>query len=317
MRRRTLGWSDIDVGALGLGCMGMSWGMGEADDEESVRVIHRALELGITMLDTADVYGPFANERLVGRAIAGRRDDVVVATKAGLVVNDMETRAIGVDGRPEHIRQACDASLRRLGIDHIDLYYLHRPDPDVPVEESVGALGGLLDSGKVRAIGLSEADLPTLERAWEERPFAALQSELSLWTREPLDEILPWCKEHEVAFVPFAPLGRGFLTGRYRSADEFRGHIRARNPRFQPDAIEANLRLVRQVEEIADRLGATAGQVAIAWTLAQGEHVVPIPGTKRIAYLEENVAAASVELTDEDLAALDALPAPVGSRGAL
>ena len=312
---RTVG--PLTTGAIGLGCMGMSWAydVASADEQESVATIHRALELGCTLLDTSDMYGPFTNEELVGRAIAGRRDEVVLATKAGLKAGVEDKYDITRDGRPEHLAQAIDASLRRLQVDHVDLWYLHRVDPDVPVEESVGAMAEAVRAGKVRALGLSEVDVATLERAHATHPIGALQSELSLWTRGPLDDVLPWCAANGVGFVPYAPLGRGFLTGtieatRAFDADDFR----ARNPRFQGDALAENLRLVDAVKAVADRHDATPGQVALAWTLAQGEHVVPIPGTKRVARVEENAGAAAVRLTAEDLAELDALPAAVGER---
>ncbi len=315
MEQRRLGTSGIEVGAIGLGCMGMSWAYGPADQEESIAVVRRALDLGCTLVDTADMYGPFTNEELVGRAVAGRRDEVILATKCGNVVHDVETFEIQRDGSPEHIRTACEGSLRRLGVETIDLYYLHRVDPKVPVEESVGAMAELVRAGKVRALGLSETDVETLERARAIHPIAALQSELSLWTRDPLGDVLPWCRQHDVAFVPFAPLGRGFLTGRYRSADAFEERdFRARNPRFQEEALRQNLGLADRVREVAERLGATPGQVALAWVLAQGPQVIPIPGTKRLAYLEENAAAAEVVLGEGDVAELDALPAAAGSR---
>jgi aryl-alcohol dehydrogenase-like predicted oxidoreductase len=315
MERRILGSSGIEVSAIGLGCMGMSWAYGTGDDTESLAVIDRALELGITFLDTSDVYGPFTNEELVGRAIAGRHDEIVLATKGGLVVEDYATRTIGRDGRPEHLREACEASLRRLGVDVIDLYYLHRVDENVPVEDSVGVMAELVSEGKVRALGLSEVDVPTLERAVAIHPIHALQSELSLWTRGALADVVPWCAEHAVAFVPFAPLGRGFLTGSLSGDTTFgEGDFRKRNPRFQPETLTENQAIVTRVQAVAERLGATAAQVAIAWVLAQGDHVVPIPGTKRLRYLEENVAAADVRLDAGVLAELDALPAPAGSR---
>ena len=305
----------MEVGAIGLGCMGMSWAYGEGDEGESTAVIRRALDLGCTLIDTADMYGPFTNEELVGRALAGRRDEAVLATKCGNVVHDVETFEIRRNGTPEHIRASCEASLRRLGVETIDLYYLHRVDPEVPIEESVGAMAELVTAGKVRALGLSETDVETLGRANAVHPITALQSELSLWTREPLAEVMPWCEEYGVAFVPFAPLGRGFLTGRYRSTEAFgEGDFRRRNPRFQREALEQNLALADHVRAVAERVGATPGQVALAWVLAQGEHVVPIPGTKRLAYLEENAGAVEVELGAEDLAELDALPAASGSR---
>ncbi|MGF1646724.1 MAG: aldo/keto reductase [Kineosporiaceae bacterium] len=317
MRTRTLGADGPLVGAIGLGCMGMSWAYSasERDDEVSVGVIRQALDLGVTLIDTADVYGPFTNEELVGRAIAGRRDEVVLATKAGLVVEDAAEYRIRRDGRPEHLRAACDASLRRLGVDVIDLYQLHRPDPAVPVADSVGALAELVDAGKVRHIGVSEFTVAELEQAHAVHPLASVQSELSLWTRDALADVLPWCREHGVAFLPFSPLGRGFLTGRYRDAAAFGpDDFRARIPRFAPDAIEANLALADRVRDVAAGIGVTAGQVALAWLLAQGEHVVPIPGTKRLAYLVENAAAADVELSAEALAQLAGLPAAVGER---
>jgi aryl-alcohol dehydrogenase-like predicted oxidoreductase len=315
VEQRTLGSSGIVVSAIGLGCMGMSWAYGAGDDNESLAVIERALELGVTFLDTSDVYGPFTNERLVGRAIAGRRDDVVLATKAGLVVEDRANYVLGRDGRPEHIREACHASLQRLGVEAIDLYYLHRVDPEVPIEDSYGAMAELVAEGKVRALGLSEVDVATLERAAAIHPIAALQSELSLWTRDALAEVLPWCREHDVAFVPFAPLGRGFLTGTLPLDATFgEGDFRRRNPRFQPDSLEQNQAIVERVRAVADEVSATPAQVAIAWVLAQGENVIPIPGTKRLRYLEENVGAVGVELDADTVARLDALPAPAGTR---
>jgi aryl-alcohol dehydrogenase-like predicted oxidoreductase len=318
MQQRRLGSSGIETGAIGLGCMGMSWGYGqsETDDDESIRVIHRALDLGCTLLDTADVYGPFTNEELVGRAIATRRDEAVVATKCGLVVHDAATYDMRPDGRPEHIREACEASLRRLGVEAIDLYYLHRADPQVPLEESVGALAGLVSAGKVRAIGLSEVSIAQLERAQAIHPLAAVQMELSLWTRDAIASgVVQWCAEHDVAVVCFSPLGRGFLTGAVQSADALEaGDFRRTLPRFASDAVEANQAITERVRAIADRLGATPAQVALAWVLAQGDHVVPIPGTKRLRYLEQNLAAADVQLSAEDLAELDGLPPAEGAR---
>jgi aryl-alcohol dehydrogenase-like predicted oxidoreductase len=315
VEQRILGSSGIAVSAIGLGCMPMNWAYGAGDDSESVAVIHRALELGVTFLDTSDVYGPFTNEQLLGRAIAGRRDDLVLATKAGLVVEDRANYVLGRDGRPEHIREACEGSLQRLGVDAIDLYYLHRVDPEVPVEESYGAMAELVAEGKVRSLGLSEVDVETLERAAAIHPLAALQSELSLWTRDALAEVLPWCIEHDVAFVPFAPLGRGFLTGKLPVDSTFGdGDFRRKNPRFQPESLEQNQAIVERVRAVADEASATPAQVAIAWVLAQGENVIPIPGTKRLRYLEENVGAADVELDADTVGRLDALPAPAGTR---
>jgi aryl-alcohol dehydrogenase-like predicted oxidoreductase len=313
MHERRVG--PLVVGAVGLGCMGMSYAYGTADDVRSEAVIRRALDLGVTLIDTADMYGPFTNEELVGRAIAGRRDEVVLATKCGNVLEDAATFKVRQNGSPAHIRASCDASLRRLGVDVIDLYYLHRVDKAVPIEESMGALAELVAAGKVRALGLSEVDVPTLERANAVHAVAAVQSELSLWTRNWLGEVVPWCAEHGAGFVPFAPLGRGFLTGRYRSLDAYaEGDWRRRNPRFTEETIAANLELADRVRAVADRIGVLPGQIAIAWTLAQGDHVVPIPGTKRIDYLEENVAAADVVLGADELAELNALPVAAGSR---
>jgi len=316
MQRRRLGPDGTEVGAIGLGCMGMSaaYSSAERDDAESVAVIHRAVELGVTLIDTADVYGPFTNEELVGRALHGRRDQVVLATKCGLVMDDPATFPPRRDGRPEHVREACDASLRRLGTDVVDLYQLHRVDERVPVEETWGAMAGLVQAGKVRAIGMSEVGVDELERAQAIHPVASVQSELSLWTRDPLAEVLPWCAAHRAAFIPFSPLGRGFLTGRITAASFASDDFRAHNPRFASEALQANLALVDRIRTVAGRFGATPAQVALAWVLAQGEQVVPIPGTKKLAYLEENAAAADLQLGQADLAELDALPAPVGAR---
>jgi aryl-alcohol dehydrogenase-like predicted oxidoreductase len=316
LRTRRLGRSGLVVGEIGLGCMGMSWAYGpaERDDDTSIAVIRRALDLGVTLVDTADLYGPWHNEQLVGRALAGRRDEVVLASKCGLVVVDPSSGAIHPDGRPMHIRMACDASLRRLGVDTIDLYQLHRADPTVPVAESIGAMADLVAAGKVRAIGVSELEVDQLDEAMAVHPITSVQSELSLWTRDVLAHVLPWCVAHDVAFIPFAPLGRGFLTGALDGVAFAPTDSRTRNPRFTTDARTANQVIVDEVLTVAERLGCTPGQVAIAWTMAQGEQVVPIPGTKRLAYLEENVGAAQVVLDDDALRALAALPTPVGSR---
>lgn len=317
---RQLGSTGPHVLPVGLGCMGMSWGYSESqrDDAASVDVIRRALDAGPVLLDTADAYGDGHNETLVGRALAGRRDDAVVATKTGIVVDDLATRTLGRDGSPEHIRHSADASLRRLGVDVIDLYYLHRVDPVVPLEESWGALADLVRQGKVRHLGLSEVTREEAVTAHRMHPVAAVQSELSLWTRDPLDPhtgISGWCADNGAAFVPFAPLGRGFLTGRYTRPGDFEsGDFRATNPRFLDQAFHANLRIVKAVEEVAARHGATAAQTALAWTLAQGEHTVPIPGTKQLRYLTANLAAAGLRLSAQDLADLDAAPAATGSR---
>jgi aryl-alcohol dehydrogenase-like predicted oxidoreductase len=312
MPTRRLGPEGPEVGAIGLGCMGMSWAYGsdERDDATSVAVIRRALDLGATLIDTSDVYGPFTNEELVGRALAGRRDEAVLATKVGLVNTDGSIRP---DGRPEHIRAGIDASLRRLNVDSVDLYQLHRVDPVVPLEEQWGAMAEVVAAGKARWIGMSEATVAQLDAAHAIHPVATVQSELSLWTRDYLADVLPWCVDHGAGFLPFSPLGRGFLTGTLSGgfgSDDFR----ARNPRFTDEAMTANQRIVDAVSAVAARHGATNAQVALAWTLAQGEHVVPIPGTKKLPYLEQNCAAADLELTPEDLAELDALPETVGAR---
>ena len=304
MDKRRLGTQGLEVSALGLGCMGMSEFYGTTDEGEAVATIHRALELGIDFLDTADMYGRGANEKLVGKAIAGRRDEVVLATKFGNVRNDDGSREIRGDA--EYVRQACEASLERLGVDHVDLYYQHRVDVRVPIEETVGAMAELVEAGKVRYLGLSEASPETIRRAHAVHPIAALQSEYSLWTRDPEAGVLATCRELGIGFVAYSPLGRGFLTGQIRSADGFaEGDFRGYLPRFQGENLEHNLELVAQVEELAAEKGRTPGQIALAWVLARGDDVVPIPGTKRRAYLEENAEAADVELTDEELERLE------------
>jgi aryl-alcohol dehydrogenase-like predicted oxidoreductase len=308
METRRLGQA-LEVSAIGLGCMGMSEFYGAGDEAESIATIHRALELGVTLLDTADMYGPFTNERLVGRAIEGRRDQVVLATKFGNERREDGTR-VGINGSPEYVRKACDASLERLGVDHIDLYYQHRVDTSTPIEETVGAMKELVEAGKVRYLGLSEAAPETIRRAHAVHPIAALQTEYSLWSRDPEDELLDLVRELGIGFVAYSPLGRGFLSGRYTSPDDFpEGDFRRVNPRFQGENFDRNLELVRQVEEIAAEQGVTAGQLAIAWVLAQGHDVVPIPGTKRVKYLEENVGGADIVLSPNDLQRLeDAFP---------
>jgi aryl-alcohol dehydrogenase-like predicted oxidoreductase len=307
---------DLDVSRLGLGCMGMSafyTGAG-SDDDESIRTIHRALDLGVTFLDTAEIYGPFTNEELVGKAIAGKRDQVVLATKFGLVSHaDGAIRKI--NSSPENIRTALEGSLQRLGTDHIDLYYQHRVDPGTPIEEVVGVLAEFVGEGKVRHIGLSEAAPDTIRRAHAVHPITALQTEYSLWTRDPEEEILPLLRELGIGFVPYSPLGRGFLTGALRSVVSLDAtDFRTANPRFERENLEQNLKIVDEVEAIAAESGATLAQIALAWLLAQGDDIAPIPGTKRVARLEENVAADAVELTDAQLARLDAIPAAVGDR---
>ena len=311
MRQRRLGGHGLVVSSLGLGCMGMSEFYGALDDAESVATIHRALDLGITLLDTADVYGPHTNERLVGRAIAGRRDAIVLATKFG-IMRGPDPKSRGVNGRPEYVRASCDASLQRLGVDHIDLYYQHRVDPNVPIEETVGAMADLVGQGKVRYLGLSEAAPATIRRAHAVHPISALQTEYSLWSREPEAEILPTCRELGIGFVAYSPLGRGFLTGRFRRfedlpPDDYRRTV----PRFQGENFEKNLGLVKRVEEIAREKGCTPAQLALAWLLAQGEDIVPIPGTKQRRRLEENAASTNVTLTAAELRRIAAV-APQG-----
>jgi aryl-alcohol dehydrogenase-like predicted oxidoreductase len=313
---RTLGRDGLEVSALGLGCMGMSQMYGAADRQESIATVHRALDLGVTFLDTSDVYGEGHNEELVGEAIAGRRDEVQLATKFSLThTPDGGTR---IDGRPENVRACAEASLRRLGVDVIDLYYQHRVDPTVPIEDTVGAMAELVQQGKVRHIGLSEASAASIRRAVAVHPVAALQSEWSLWTRDLESEVLGVARQHGIGIVPFSPLGRGFLTGAITSPADFaEDDWRRTHPRFTGEAFTANLRLVDGVRELAAEKGVTPGQLALAWVMAQGDDVVPIPGTKRRSYLEENVGAAAVELTRQDLARLDAIAPPgvaVGGR---
>ncbi|KQQ79029.1 aldo/keto reductase [Aureimonas sp. Leaf324] len=309
MEQRRLG-PHLEVSALGLGCMGMSEFYGAGDDGESLSVIHRALDLGITFLDTADMYGVGRNEELVGRALKGRRDRVVLATKFGNVRGANGER-LGINGRPDYLRRACDASLKRLGVEHIDLYYQHRVDPNVPIEDTVGEMGRLVEEGKVRFLGLSEAGPETIRRAHATHPIAALQTEYSLWSRDPEAEILPTLRELGIGFVPYSPLGRGFLTGRFQTPEDLPDDdFRKGSPRFSPDNFAKNLKLVDTVKAIAKRKNAAPSQLALAWVLAQGDDIVPIPGTKRMRYLEENAEAVHVELTADDLAEIDeAFPA--------
>ncbi|MCA7023407.1 MULTISPECIES: aldo/keto reductase [Stenotrophomonas] len=319
MQTRTLGRNGPVVSALGLGCMGMSafYG-GRGDDAAAIAVIHRALERGVTLLDTADMYGPHTNEMLVGRAIAGRRGQVVLATKFGVRLDPSDPQARGVDGRPDYVQAACEASLKRLGVEHIDLYYQHRVDPQVPIEDTVGAMARLVEQGKVRWLGLSEAAPETIRRAHAVHPLTALQTEYSLWSREPEDNgVLATVRELGIGFVPYSPLGRGFLTGAIRTpadfdADDYRRH----SPRFQGDNFARNLTLVEQVRALAAARGVSAGQLALAWVLARGEDLVPIPGTKRLAYLEENLGALDIVLDAADLARIEAVFPPAAAAGA-
>lgn len=315
MQMRSLGRGGLRVSALGLGCMGMSEFYGAADERESLATLDRALELGINFLDTADMYGPFKNEELVGRAICGRRAHVVLATKFG-IVRTGDAAARGVDGRPEYVRAACEASLKRLNVDTIDLYYQHRVDPDTPIEDTVGAMAELVKQGKVRYLGLSEAGPQTLRRACKVHPITALQSEYSLWTRDPEHEILATCRELGIGFVAYSPLGRGFLTGRIRRPDDLAtDDWRRGSPRFQGDNFHRNMSLVKKVEELAAEKGCRPPQLALAWVLAQGDDIVPIPGTKRRRYLEENAAAADIRLTPDDLRRIAEIAPPGVAAG--
>jgi aryl-alcohol dehydrogenase-like predicted oxidoreductase len=305
MQKRKLGGEGLYVSEQGLGCMGMSEFYGTADEDEAVATIHRAIELGVTFLDTADMYGPFTNEKLVGRAIADRRDKVVLATKFGNERTE-DGGFVGINGKPDYVPKAADASLRRLGVDHIDLYYQHRVDKTVPIEETVGAMKELVEQGKVRFLGLSEASPETIRRAHAVHPISALQTEYSLWTRDPEDAVLPTVRELGIGFVAYSPLGRGFLSGAITKPDDLaEDDFRRNNPRFQGENFRKNLELVDRVREIADEKDVTPGQLALAWLLHRGDDIVPIPGTKRVRYLEENAAASDIELTSDDLERID------------
>jgi aryl-alcohol dehydrogenase-like predicted oxidoreductase len=310
-----LGNQGLKVSRQGLGCMGMSDFYGPGNDDESIATIHRALDLGVTFFDTSDMYGPHTNEVLVGKALAGRRDEAVIATKFGIVRDPEDPTKRAISGRPEYVREACDGSLSRLGVDHIDLYYQHRVDPDTPIEETVGAMGELVAQGKLRYLGLSEAAPATIRRAHAVHPISALQTEYSVWSRDPEAEILPTLRELGIGFVPYSPLGRGFLTGTLRSLDDLdESDFRRYQPRFQGDNLADNIAIVEAIDRLAQAKGATPGQIALAFVHAAGRDVAPIPGTKRRRYLEENVGALDVEFTEEDRAALDAVAPARGDR---
>jgi aryl-alcohol dehydrogenase-like predicted oxidoreductase len=315
MESISLGSQGLTVSRQGLGCMGMSDFYGTTDDDESIATIHRALDLGLTFFDTSDMYGPYTNEVLLGTALGRRRGEAVIATKFGIVRDPADPTKRGINGRPEYVRQSCDASLARLGTDHIDLYYQHRVDPDTPIEETVGAMGELVEAGKVRYLGLSEAAPETIRRAHAVHPISALQTEYSVWSREPEAEILPVLRELGIGFVPYSPLGRGFLTGTLRSVDDLdEDDFRRFQPRFTGDNLAANIAMVEQIDALAAAKGCTPAQVALAWVHAQGRDLAPIPGTKRRRYLEDNIGALDVVLSDDDLAALDALGSASGDR---
>jgi aryl-alcohol dehydrogenase-like predicted oxidoreductase len=316
MEQRALGSQGLKVSAIGLGCMGMSEFYGRGDERESISVIHRALELGVNFFDTADMYGPFTNEKLLGKALADRRDKAIIATKFGNV-RSADGSYLGISGKPDYVRKACDASLERLGVDHIDLYYQHRVDTTVPIEETVGAMAELVRKGKVRYLGLSEAAPDTIRRAHKVHPISALETEYSLWSRDPEDDVLPCVRQLGIGFVAYSPLGRGFLTGRYRRFEDLEpDDWRRAVPRFQGENFNRNLQLVEKIRELAGRKGVKPSQLALAWVLARGRDIVPIPGTKHVRYLEENVAAVNVRLTPEELREIDAI-APMGAAAGM
>ena len=317
MKKRKLGSQGLEASALGLGCMGMSDFYGPRNDEESLKVLDRAIELGITFWDTADMYGPYTNEELVGKALKKHRQAVTLATKFGIIRDPNDPTKRGINGRPEYVRSSVEGSLKRLGTDIIDLYYLHRKDPEIPIEETVGAMGQLVKEGKVRGIGLSEVSPETLRKAHAEFPVSAVQTEYSLWSREPEDEMLQACKELGIAFVAYSPLGRGFLTGQFRKFEDLApDDYRRFSPRFQGENFQKNLDLVKKLEELAKEKGCKASQLALAWVMAQGDYIFPIPGTKRVSYLEENAGSLNVVLTGSDLAVIDAI-APKGVASGL
>lgn len=317
MKKRKLGSQGLEASALGLGCMGMSDFYGSRNDEESLKVLDRAIELGITFWDTADMYGPYTNEELVGKALRKHRQKVTLATKFGIVRDPNDPSKRGINGRPEYVRSSVEGSLKRLGTDTIDLYYLHRKDPEVPIEETVGAMGQLVKEGKVKGIGLSEVSPQTLRKAHAEFPVSAVQTEYSLWSREPEDGMLQTCQELGIAFVAYSPLGRGFLTGQFRKFEDLApDDYRRFSPRFQGENFQKNLDLVKKLEELAEEKGCKASQLALAWVMAQGDYIFPIPGTKRVSYLEENAGAQNVILTKADLAVIDAI-APKGAASGL
>lgn len=313
MQTKPLGNSTIHVSPLGLGCMGMSDFYGKRDDDESIKVIHRAFDLGVTFFDTADMYGPYTNELLVGKAVREFRNKITLATKFGIIRDPADPSKRGVNGKPEYVRSSCEASLKRLGVDAIDLYYLHRKDPDTPIEETVGAMADLKKEGKIKAIGLSEVNSDTFRKAHAVHPISALQSEYSLWTRDPEDGVLQTCKELGISFIAYSPLGRGFLTGQIKKFEDLEPDDYRRNsPRFQGENFDKNLQLVKKVEELANQKGCTVTQLALAWVMAQGDNIFPIPGTKHIKYLEENIGSLTVTLTKNDLDEIDAI-APKGA----